>query len=91
MGLNPSDIVAALAANAAYWVVERLVEPYGETGFVIMPESGDDSDGPTLVIWEEKWTYRVDEVQRDSYRTVAERLTIAECLTEIRRRTHTAT
>jgi hypothetical protein len=70
------------------WLVERIVEPEGDEGIVIMPASGDDPDGPTLVIWEHEGSYRVDELQWDTYRTVAHCTTLADGLAEVRRRIH---
>jgi len=63
------------------------VEPDGERGYIIMPASGDDADGPTFAIWEIGSSFRIDETRWDIYRTVAQCLTSADVLTEIERRT----
>lgn len=68
------------------WVFERVVEPDGDEGIIVMPASGDDMDGPTLAIWEHEGSYRVDELRWDNYRTVAHCTTFADVLTEVRRR-----
>ena len=69
-----------------HWVIERVVEPEGEEGIVIMPASGDDLDGPTLVIWTLERPCRVDELLWDTYRTVARCKTLADGLAEVMRR-----
>jgi hypothetical protein len=68
------------------WLVERVMEPDGDEGIVIMPASGEDLDGPTLVIWEHEGSYRVDELRWDTYRTIAHCTALADGLAEVRRR-----
>ena len=70
------------------WAIERIVEPDGDVGIVIMPASGDDLDGPTLAIWEHEGSYRVDQLRWDTYRTVAHCTTLSDGLAEVRRRSY---
>jgi len=77
----------AISSLAGRWVIEPIVEPDGERGYIVMPASGDDADGPTFAIWEVGSSFRLDETRWDTYRTVAQCLTSADVLTEIERRT----
>jgi len=82
--------LARLVGNAncftGHWAIERIVEPEGDEGIVIMPESADGLDGPILVIWQHEGSHRVDELRWDTYRTVAHCATLADGLTEVVRR-----
>ena len=82
-----SGFADAISVPASRWVIEPILDPDGERGYIIMPASGDDADGPTLAIWEIGSSFRIDEVRWDTYRTVAQCLTSADVLTEIERRT----
>jgi hypothetical protein len=80
------NVVEAIAEAGREWSVQTLVDPDGETGLVIMPRSGDDADGPTLVLWETGSALRLDQMQWDSYQTLGV-YSVAAALEEIRRRT----
>jgi len=82
-----SGFADAISVPAGRWVIEPILDPDGERGYIIMPASGDDADGPTLAIWESGSSFRIDEARWDTYRTVAQCLTSADVLTEIERRT----
>lgn len=84
--VGPLGIADAISSPVARWVIEPIVEPDGERGYIIMPASGDDADGPTFAIWEVGSSFRIDETRWDTYRTVAQCLTSADVLTEIERR-----
>jgi hypothetical protein len=51
-----------------------------------MPESGDDADGPTMVVWLLETSFRLDEVRWDACATVLHTECVATVLEEIRRR-----
>jgi hypothetical protein len=51
-----------------------------------MPESGDDADGPTLVVWLLETSFRLDEVRWDACETVLITECVATVLQEIRQR-----
>jgi len=74
-----------------HWVIERVVEPEGDEGIVVMPASGDDLDGPTLAIWGHNGSFRVDELRADTYRTVAHCTTMADGLAEVMHRIYRET
>ena len=76
----------AASCITGHWAIERVVEPEGDEGIIIMPASGEDLDGPTLAIWEHEGSYRVDELRWDTYRIFAHCTTIADALVEVRRR-----
>ena len=84
--MTASDFRWAAASIVAPWATEIIVEPNGESGLVVMPASGKESDGPTLILWEHGGSYRVDELRGDIYRTVAHCASITEGLVEVRRR-----
>jgi hypothetical protein len=86
-GPPQSGFADAVSSSVGRWVIEPIVEPDGERGYIIMPASGNDADGPTFAIWEVGSSFRIDETRWDSYRTVAQCLTLADVLTEIERRT----
>ncbi len=81
-----SDFRWAAASIVAPWATEIIIEPNGDSGLVVMPASGEESDGPTLILWEHQGSYRVDELRENTYRTVAYCASIAEGLVEVRRR-----
>ncbi len=83
-GLALSEIAGVLADAAGHWIVESILEPGGDRGVVVMPESGDDADGATLVIWQLEASFRLDEVRDDAYRTIA-RCTTVDVVSGIRR------
>jgi len=85
--IGPPGLADAISCLAGRWVIEPIVEPDGERGYIIMPASGDDADGPTFAIWEIGPSFRIDETRWDIYRTVAQCLTSADVMTEIERRT----
>lgn len=85
--LTFSELAEALAASiAGDWEIEVIKEPNGDEGLVLMPASADDSDGPTLILWQHEGAYRVDELRWDRYEIVVRCLTSAEGLTEMRHR-----
>ena len=71
---------------SAGWVIESIREPGGDRAIVIMPESGDDADGPTLVVWLLETSFRLDQVRWDACETVLVTDCVATLLGEIRRR-----
>lgn len=85
--IGSSGFADAISSLAGRWVIEPIVEPDGERGYIIMPASGDDADGPTFAIWEVESSFRIDETRWDTYRTVAQCLTSADVLAAIERRT----
>jgi hypothetical protein len=85
--LTYTGLAEALAASVTgNWEIEIIEEPGGDKGLVVMPASGDDRDGPTLILWEHDGAYRVDALRWDTYLTVAHCTTTAEGLAEVRRR-----
>ena len=87
-GLQPqSSFADTVSPPVGRWVIEPIVAPDREPGFIIMPASGNDADGPTFVVWEIGSSFKIDETRWDSYETVAQCLTSADALTEIERRT----
>jgi hypothetical protein len=79
-GIEPIETVSA------GWTIESIRESGGDKGIVIMPESGDDADGPTLVVWLLETSFRLDEVRWDAYETVLVTDSVAKVLGEIRGR-----
>ncbi len=80
LGTEPAGTVSA------GWTIESIREPGGDRGIVIMPESGDDADGPTLVVWVLETSVRLDEVRWDACQTVLITECVATVLEEIRQR-----
>lgn len=80
LGTEPAGTVSA------GWTIESIREPGGDRGIVIMPESGDDADGPTLVVWVHETSVRLDEVRWDACETVLITECVATVLEEIRQR-----
>jgi hypothetical protein len=80
LGIEPADTVSA------GWTIESLREPGGDRGSVIMPESGDDADGPTMVVWLLETSFRLDTVRWDACETVLITECVATVLEEIRQR-----
>jgi hypothetical protein len=79
-GVEPARTVSA------GWIIESIREPGGDRGIVIMPESGDDTDGPTLVVWLLETSFRLDEVRWDACETILITECVATVLEEIRQR-----
>jgi hypothetical protein len=79
---------ARLTETGSHWDVETIVTPELDRGYVLLPTSGDDADGPTFAIWPNGPSFCVDELHGDAYRTIARCPTFADVLFEIGRRLH---
>ncbi len=75
-----------LAAFGCSYDNETIITPELDRGYIILPASGDDADGPTFAIWPTGSSFQVDELRWDVYRTIACCLTFADVLVEIGRR-----
>ena len=62
-GLQPQSSFSDVSPPVGRWVIEPIVAPDGEQGFIIMPASGNDADGPTFVVWEVGSSFQIDETR----------------------------
>ena len=77
-------LAAAIASRRRQWVIEDVVDPNGVHGYVVMPASADDADGPTLSLWRTRSLFRLDEFRWDEHKTLCYCATFDDAVSKIR-------